>query len=77
MTLKNLNTIAHALSFGMTFDSALATVKTFTDDVDVTAPDDSAFGLILVGDVYGYSLTLEFDENDFLSGLEYGDGDWD
>jgi len=77
MTMTTINTIASELTYGMDFDTVLAIVNTYTDDVDVTVPDDVNFGSILVGNIYGNSLTLEFDDDDLLEVIDVDNGDWD
>ena len=77
MTMTTINTIASELTYGMDFDTVLAIVNAYTDDVDVTVPDDVNFGSILVGNIYGNSLTLEFDDDDLLEVIDADNGDWD
>ena len=61
----------------MDFNTVLNIVNTYTNDVDVTVPDDVNFGSILVGNIYGNSLTLDFDDNDLLETIDIDNGDWD
>lgn len=77
MTMTTINTIASELTCGMHFDAVLAIVNAYTDDVDVTAPDKVNYGSIVVGNIYGNSLTLEFDDDDLLETIDIDNGDWD
>lgn len=77
MTMKALNTIKNDLNIGMDFDTALAVVTTYTTDFDVTTPDDDNYGTIVIGNLYGNSLTLTFDDNDLLEHIDLDNGDWD
>ena len=77
ITMKMMNTIASAIVIGMDFDSAVAVVKSFTNDYDVVAPDDVSFGVITVGNIYGYSVTISFGDDDTVDEVEVSDGDWD
>ena len=77
ITMKMMNTIASAIVIGMDFDSAVAVVKSFTDDFDVVVPDDVNFGIITVGNFYGYSVTISFGDDDTVDNVEVSNGDWD
>ena len=77
MTMKTLNTIKNALNIGMDFDTALAVVTTYTANFDVTTPDDDNYGTIVIGNLYGNSLTLTFNDNDLLADIDLDNGDWD
>lgn len=77
MTMEMINTIANAIVIGMDFDSAVAVVKSFTDDYDIIAPDDVSFGVITVGNIYSYSVTITFGDDDTVDEVEVSDGDWD
>ena len=77
MTMATANAIANAITIGMDFDTALATVKGFTDDIDITTPDDVNFGSIIAGNIYGNSVTIDFDGNDLVDNIDVDDGDWD
>lgn len=75
--MKTINTIANALTYGMDFNTVVNIVNTYTNDVDITVPDNVNFGSILVGNIYGNSLTLDFDDNDLLETIDIDNGDWD
>ena len=77
MTTAMANAIAKAIVIGMDFDTAVAVVKGFTDDIDITTPDDVNFGSIIVGNIYGNSVTIDFDDNDLVDNIDVDDGDWD
>lgn len=77
MTTAMANTIANAIVTGMDFNTALATVKSFTNDIDVIFPDDTNYGSIVVGNIYGNSVTIDFDDNDLVDTIDVDDGDWD
>lgn len=77
MTMAMVKTIADAIVIGMDFDTAVAVVKGFTDNIDITAPDDVNFGSIVVGNIYGNSVTIDFDDNDLVDNIDVDDGDWD
>lgn len=77
ITMKMMNTIASAIVIGMDFDSAVAVVKSFTDDFNVVVPDDVNFGIITVGNIYGYSVTISFGDDDTVDDVDVSDGDWD
>ena len=77
MTMTTVNAIADAITIGMDFDTALAIVKGFTNNIDITAPDDVNFGSIVAGNIYGNSVTIDFDDNDLVDTIDIDDGDWD
>ena len=77
MTMKMVNAIANAIVMGMDFDTAVAVVKSFTDDFDVVVPDGVNFGVITVGNIYGNSVTIGFGDDDRVDDVDVSDGDWD
>lgn len=77
MTMTTINTIANAIAYGMDFNTVLDIVKKYTDDIDITYPDDVNFGSIFVGNFYGNSLTIDFDDNDLVECIDIDDGEWD
>ena len=77
MTMAMARAIADAIVIGMDFDTAVATVKGFTDNIDITVPDDVNFGSIFVGNIYGNSVTIDFDDNDLVEIIDVDYGDWD
>ncbi len=77
MTMKMVNAIANAIVMGMDFDTAVAVVKSFTDDFDVVVPDDVNFGVITVGNIFGHSVTIGFGDDDRVDDVDVDDGDWD
>ena len=77
MTMTTANAIAGAIAIGMDFDTTLAIVKGFTNDIDINVPDDVNFGSIVAGNIYGNSVTIDFDDNDLVDTIDIDDGDWD
>ena len=72
MTMTVINAIVNTLTVGMDFDTTLATVKKFTDDFSAIIPSADDFGYIHVGDTWGDSVVLSFDDNDKLDNIDIG-----
>ena len=70
MTMNTVNAIVNAIAIGMDFNTAIAVVKTFTDDFTATIPSDNDFGFISVGDTWGDSVDISFDTDNKIDGID-------
>lgn len=78
MTMTMMTAVASVVSVGMTYADVVAAVSALTSDFTATAPTADDYASVFVGDDYGYSVDVDFGDDDTVTAVHtFTTDDWE